>query len=69
MTEFTLFDLNSSKEFVEELDSEESKLIVGGQVPAEPSGGSSGGEETGGSSGGEETGGSIECTAPPDRCV
>lgn len=58
MSELTLFDLNSSKDFVKELSLQESKTILGGQE----TGGSSGGGETGGS---ESGGGSDDedCTA------
>ena len=33
MSELTLFDLNSSKELVQELNSEKTKLIIGGRIP------------------------------------
>lgn len=65
MTELTLLDLNSSKELAEELNIEESKSIIGGQEPAEPSGGSSGGGETGGSEPPDHDG---DCRTPPGIC-
>ena len=51
MTKLTLFDLKTSKDFVEELDLEESKLVWGG-YPDE--GDTSGGSQSGGSSDDEE---------------
>ena len=36
MTELTLFDLNSSKDIVKELNQKESKLILGGLPTEEP---------------------------------
>ena len=61
MSELTLFDLKTSKDFVEELDRKESKLVWGG-YPDE--GDTSGGSQSGGSTGGGETGGSTDDEKP-----
>ena len=58
MTELTLFDLNSSKDIVEELSQKESKLVMGGYPTQQET-------STGGYSGGSS--GDSSCTCNDDE--